>query len=111
MIGGEHYDNMRIEPWVVIQMNRLDFFEGSALKYLLRHKSKAGIVDLKKAIDVLEKMIRSYDELYNDDTQQKTREDDRSTSSKERENIRECERVCKSTPSIQRPYDVSSFHN
>lgn len=55
-VGGTHY-RLTIEPWDYISSNKLDFFEGNALKYLTRWKSKDGVKDLRKAIHYLEKII------------------------------------------------------
>ncbi len=55
--GPEHYKQLALEPWEIIERNELDFFEGNALKYLLRHKRKNGKDDLLKAIHYLEKLI------------------------------------------------------
>ena len=55
--GGSHYLEMAIQPWEIIDKNNLNFYEGNALKYLLRYKSKNGIEDLKKAIHYIEHLI------------------------------------------------------
>ncbi len=47
----------KLECWDVILDQKMDFLEGSVLKYLWRYKEKNGIQDLKKAIVYLEKMI------------------------------------------------------
>lgn len=56
-IGGTHYKDMGIDPWKIIDANGLDFYEGNALKYLLRYKNKNGVEDLKKAIHYIEHLI------------------------------------------------------
>ncbi|MCF0075474.1 DUF3310 domain-containing protein [Dyadobacter sp. CY261] len=56
MIGGTHYKDMAIEPWEIIEKNNLDFWEGSALSYLLRWRKKGGIADIDKAIHYLQKL-------------------------------------------------------
>jgi len=48
-IGGDHYKDYAIQPLVFIEGNNLSFAEGCVIKYLLRHKQKGGIEDLKKA--------------------------------------------------------------
>lgn len=48
--GGSHYKDMAIEPVEYILKNEIGFAEGSAIKYLSRHKAKGGAGDLKKAI-------------------------------------------------------------
>ena len=88
MIGGDHYVKLGIEPWQIIDTNKMDFYEGSVLKYLMRHKRKAGAQDLLKAIDVLQKMVRDYDEIYTDVQQPEERDNDRCASSIERSHLR-----------------------
>jgi len=56
-VGGSHYVDMSIEPWEVIERASLDFWDGNAVKYIMRHGSKNGVEDLKKAIHYIEKKI------------------------------------------------------
>ncbi len=54
-VGGDHYSRHSIQPFDIIDEYDLNFYEGNALKYLLRQKGDR-ITDLKKArhyIDVL----------------------------------------------------------
>lgn len=54
-VGGSHYKGMGgLQPLDVIDAWGLDFYEGSALKYLARHKKKNGAEDLDKAIHYLQ---------------------------------------------------------
>ena len=55
-IDGDHYKNMGIQPWEIIEKNGLDYFEGAALKYLLRWRKKDGIIDLDKVIHYVERI-------------------------------------------------------
>lgn len=55
-IDGSHYQDMGIQPWEIIEKNHLDYFEGAALKYLLRWKQKDGIIDLDKIIHYIERI-------------------------------------------------------
>lgn len=57
-IGGDHYKKHDIQPFDIIREYNLDFFEGNAIKYILRHKDKNGIEDLQKAIHYLEEVIK-----------------------------------------------------
>jgi hypothetical protein len=57
MIGGTHYKMLPIEPWEIIERNNMGFFEGNALKYIMRFKLKNGVEDLKKARHYLDKLI------------------------------------------------------
>ncbi len=55
--GGDHYLNRAIQPWDYIAANKLDFFQGSIVKYVTRFREKNGIEDLKKAKHYLDKLI------------------------------------------------------
>ncbi len=55
-IDGNHYQKMGIQPWEIIEKNRLDYFEGAALKYLLRWKEKDGVIDLDKIVHYIERI-------------------------------------------------------
>ena len=39
-IGGSHYKSMVVQPSEFINKNRLQFAEGSAIKYICRHAAK-----------------------------------------------------------------------
>ena len=56
-ISGTHYKNNTIQPWDFVAANNLGYFEGSAIKYITRWRSKGGIADIQKAIHFLEKLI------------------------------------------------------
>jgi hypothetical protein len=56
-VGGSHYKKLVIEPWDYVAANGLGFFEGNAITYLTRHKSKGGVDDLRKAVHFIEKLI------------------------------------------------------
>jgi hypothetical protein len=57
-VGGDHYSKLGVTPIVIIEDNDLDFFEGNALKYLLRYKHKNGVEDLKKAAWYIDYLIK-----------------------------------------------------
>ena len=57
-IGGDHYAKHTIQPWDIIREYELDFFEGNALKYLLRQKGSR-LEDLRKAAHYLEECIKN----------------------------------------------------
>ncbi len=60
-VGGTHYKG-GLQPIDVIDAWGLDFYEGSALKYLARHRKKNGREDIEKAIHYLELLLeRQYD--------------------------------------------------
>lgn len=49
-IDGTHYEDLAIQPWEIIERNKLDFWEGCVLKRLLRWKQKDGVIDLDKMV-------------------------------------------------------------
>lgn len=62
-VGGTHYKNKAIQPWVYMEANFtkeefVGFLRGNAHKYLDRYKDKNGVEDLKKAIHYIEKLIQ-----------------------------------------------------
>jgi hypothetical protein len=61
-IGGDHYRSMAIQPSEFIYRNGLDWFQGNAIKYICRHKTKGGRQDIEKAIHYLELLLQAeYD--------------------------------------------------
>jgi hypothetical protein len=57
--GGSHYKSFVIQPVEFIHKNNIPFIEGNIIKYVLRHKSKNGIEDLKKAKHYIDLLIES----------------------------------------------------
>lgn len=55
--GGSHYKKMAIQPIDFIYFNEIPFIEGNIIKYILRHKKKNGLEDLKKALHYLQILI------------------------------------------------------
>jgi len=56
--GGTHYKDYTIQPWEIWEAYKMDAFEGSVLKYLLRYKDKGKpIEDLYKCRHNLEYLI------------------------------------------------------
>lgn len=49
-VGGDHYKERAIQPIEFIMANGLDFLQGNAIKYIVRHRDKGGAEDLRKAI-------------------------------------------------------------
>ncbi len=62
--GGDHYKQAPVQPWDIVAMYALDFFEGNVLKYLLRRKGDDRITDLKKARHYLDKKIELVERGY-----------------------------------------------
>lgn len=56
-IAGSHYKDFAIQPSEFIYENKLNWFEGNAVKYICRHKMKNGADDLKKAIHYLRLLL------------------------------------------------------
>lgn len=55
-VGGDHYMKHKIQPWDIIDVYGLNFYEGNAIKYLLRRKGDR-VEDLKKSRHYIEKLI------------------------------------------------------
>ena len=61
--GGSHYKDMTIQPVEYIHANRLNFCEGSIIKYVSRHRNKNGKEDLLKARHFIDLLIKlEYDQ-------------------------------------------------
>jgi len=64
-VGGTHYNSHRFMPFDIIDEYGLDFYEGNAVKYLLR-KRKGSVedrkVDLEKAIHYIEEVIKRLEQ-------------------------------------------------
>lgn len=56
-IGGSHYKRHKIQPIDFIYDNQIGFIEGNIIKYVMRHKHKNGLEDLKKALHYLQILI------------------------------------------------------
>ena len=56
-VSGNHYKDVKIQPWDCVLDWDLGYLEGTALKYIQRWKKKGGIEDIKKAKHFLEKLI------------------------------------------------------
>jgi hypothetical protein len=61
-IGGNHYKT-NIEPWQVFLDWGLDPWACNVIKYVQRHRKKAGKEDLEKAKHYLEYMIENYEQI------------------------------------------------
>jgi len=60
-VGGDHYQNMKIQPAEFINKNEMKFAEGNAIKYICRHINKGGEQDLEKAKHYIDMIIeRDY---------------------------------------------------
>ena len=56
-IVGSHYKRHKIQPIDFIYDNQIGFIEGNIIKYVMRHKHKNGLEDLKKALHYLQILI------------------------------------------------------
>lgn len=61
-IGGDHYKNMAVEPWDVVDSwpleQRIGYYRGNVLKYTMRMGSKdENLQELNKALHYLKKLI------------------------------------------------------
>lgn len=58
-VGGNHYlRHGNMQPFDIIDEYELNFYEGTALKYLLRWREKGGVEDLEKAKHFIEILIQ-----------------------------------------------------
>lgn len=57
-VGGSHYQQP-IQVWDFIYANNIPFDEGSAIKYLCRHKKKNGAEDIRKAISYCKHILKT----------------------------------------------------
>jgi Protein of unknwon function (DUF3310) len=57
-----HYTHGPIEVIDLIELFDLDYHEGNVLKYLLRHKHKGGVQDLRKAEWYIKRLIKIAEE-------------------------------------------------
>lgn len=69
--GGSHYKQMGVEPWDVIDTwsleQRIGFFRGNALKYLMRMGAKdAQAIEVRKARHYVDKLIETLEDSTND---------------------------------------------
>lgn len=55
--GGNHYKGRGIQPVQYAHANKLDFFQGSVVKYVTRFRDKGGKQDLMKAKHFIEILI------------------------------------------------------
>ena len=59
-IGGDHYQDMAIQPTEFIVANQLGFCEGNVIKYICRYQDKGGREDLEKAQHYIDILIEAY---------------------------------------------------
>ena len=65
--GGSHYTEMKIQPWDVIDTwpieQRIGFYRGNALKYLMRMGSKDDEhIEISKAVHLTQQLLETLDE-------------------------------------------------
>lgn len=56
-VGGDHYNDMAIQPLDFIYHNDIPYCEANVIKYVCRHRNKNGKEDILKAIDYLNKIL------------------------------------------------------
>jgi hypothetical protein len=57
--GGNHYQDLVIQPTDYIIKNNIPFAEGNVIKYVSRHKQKGKEQDIKKAIHYLSMILET----------------------------------------------------
>lgn len=61
-VGGSHYKDLKIQPTEFIHANNIPFIEGNIIKYIVRHRNKNGVEDLKKAKHYIDLLIQYENE-------------------------------------------------
>lgn len=66
-VGGSHYKDAQVQPWNVVDTwpmeQRIGFYRGNALKYVMRMGTKdENVQEIKKAIHYLQKLVEVLDE-------------------------------------------------
>lgn len=67
-VDGTHYEEMPYQPWDIIKANKLDYWAGTIVKYVLRAGAKPGVpksTDLKKAAHFLREYIQLTEDAEN----------------------------------------------
>ena len=59
-VGGSHYKSLAIQPAEFIHRNNIGFLEGCVIKRMCRHKAKAKVEDLRKAMHEIQ-LIAKYE--------------------------------------------------
>jgi hypothetical protein len=57
-VGGGHYKDMAIQPVEFIHANNIGYLEGNVLKYIVRHKTKNGEQDVRKALHYCQLILK-----------------------------------------------------
>jgi hypothetical protein len=55
--GGKHYKGYAIQPIEFIHANNVPYCEANVIKYVMRHREKYGVEDLRKAKHYIELLI------------------------------------------------------
>lgn len=66
-IGGDHYKNMGVEPWDVVDTwpfeQRIGYYRGGALKYIMRMGTKdQAVIEIAKAHHYIQKLLEVLNE-------------------------------------------------
>ena len=56
-IDGQHYLDMKIKPFDLSMANNLNAVQHTAIKYIMRYKTKGGRTDLEKAVHCINWLI------------------------------------------------------
>jgi len=73
-VGGDHYKNMGVEPWNVVDTwpreQRIGYYRGAALKYLMRMGSKdQSAEEIGKGLHYMQKLLEVLNEVDNSTTE------------------------------------------
>lgn len=66
-VGGDHYKNMKVQPWEALEAwltpeEYRGYMKGTAIAYLAREQSKGSLEDVAKAVHTLERMLEVLNE-------------------------------------------------
>lgn len=76
-VGGDHYKNgSKMEHWDIVVAHQLDYFQAQILRYVMRHKKKNGLEDLKKAQHFIQKYIEIVETASTPDSMARTEKAD-----------------------------------
>ena len=72
--GGDHYKKFPIQPIEYCQRNKLGAAESFIVKYVTRHRNKAGAEDVKKALHFCQLLLEIEYGIKSNTTYQETKE-------------------------------------
>lgn len=62
-VDGGHYGGVPFQHWDIVIAHDLNYFEAQILRYVMRCRKKAGLVDLQKAHHFIEKYMEEWENV------------------------------------------------